>query len=59
MQSVKANVVGTTRATASAFRTRSVRAFRFWTQSVKANVVRTTHATASAFRTRSVRAFHF
>ena len=47
------------RATASAFRMRSVRAFPFWTQSVKANVVRTMRATTSAFWTWSVRAFAY
>ena len=49
MQSVKAIVIRTALAMASAFRTSSVRAFRYWTLSVKANVVRTTHATVSAF----------
>ena len=37
-QSVKANLVRTMRATASAFQMRTVRAFPFWTQNVKVNL---------------------
>jgi len=40
-----------TRTTASALRTRTVRAFPFWTQSVKANVVRTTRTMTFIFWT--------
>ena len=51
MQSVKTNVVQMTCAMASAFWTRTIRAFPFWMQSVKANVIWTMRTTASAFCT--------
>ena len=53
-QSVKADVVRTTGATACALRTNTVRAFPFWTQSVKVNVVRTIRATTSTFWTSDI-----
>ena len=64
-QGVKANVVRTTRARASAFRsvwafayyTHSVKANFFPTQRINANVIQTMYATASAFR--SVRVFAY
>ena len=65
-QSVKANDLQTTCATASVFRTRSVKAFFLPDAArvlqmhiVKANVVRMACATASTFRTRSVSALSF